>query len=283
MAAVDINSVLLRAFSMASHTSKTPLERAQFLADEWNKNDGDQNKHDGYDCKLCRNKATVARVVDKGDGRYERIFEDCSCAPTRKAIRHMQKSGLQHIIRDCTFDRFEADAPWQVALKNAAVEYSKNPKGWFFVGGQSGAGKTHICTAICRAMLLKGRKVVYMLWRDEIVHIKELAQAGGEVSKLMDKYKTADVLYIDDLFKTGRAADATMQRPTVADINYAFEIINYRYLNPQLVTIISSELTRNELIDIDEAVGGRIAECSTAINISRNRERNYRVKDAVTL
>ena len=279
---MDINSILVRALSRTAQTTRTPLERAQFLADEWNKTEGNYNERDGYECKLCRNKATVARVVDKGDGQYERVFEDCSCAATRKAIQHMQKSGLQHIIRECTFDRFDAEEDWQKALKEMAVRYAHNPVGWFFVGGQSGAGKTHICTAICRALLLKGRKVVYMLWRDEIVRIKELAQAGGEVSALLDKYKTADVLYIDDLFKTGRFADATMQRPTVADINYAFEIINYRSLN-HLVTIISSELTKEELLEIDEAVGGRILAHSTSIVISKNRARNYRIKEAVTL
>ena len=122
-----------------------------------------------------------------------------------------------------------------------------------------------------------------MLWRDEIVHIKEVASAGGEVCAILDRYKNADVLYIDDLFKTGRSFDAQMQRPTVADINYAFEIINYRGLNPNLLTIISSELTTHELMEIDEAVGGRIIEHSTAINISRGRDRNYRVRGAVTL
>ena len=277
----DIDAILAVAARMAGSSSKTPLERAKFLADEWNKTDGGDG--DGYDCKVCRNKAAVARVVDKGDGRYERIFEDCACAPIRKAIRHMKDSGLQHIIRDCTFDRFVEDDPWQAALKVAAMDYAKSPRGWFFIGGQSGAGKTHICTAICRALLLKGRKVVYMLWRDEIVRIKEVASAGSEVSAILDRYKNADVLYIDDLFKTGRSFDAQMQRPTVADINYAFEIINYRGLNPELLTIISSELTTHELLDIDEAVGGRIIEHSTAINISRGRDRNFRVRGAVTL
>lgn len=277
----NINTILADAMSRAGQSKKTPLERAQFLADEWNKTDGGDGG--GYDCKVCRNKSAVARVIDKGDGHYERVFEECSCVPMRSAIRHMKESGLEHIIRECTFDRYEDDAPWQKALKDAAVDYAKNPKGWFFVGGQTGAGKTHICTAICRKLLLRGRKVIYMLWRDEIVKIKEIASAGGEVSRVLDRYKTADVLYIDDLFKTGRAVDAQMQKPTIADINYAFEIINYRYLNPHLLTIISSELTGQELLDIDEALAGRILQRSTAINICRGRDRNYRLKGAVTL
>lgn len=279
----NINAILADALSRAGQSNKTPFERARFLADEWNKTEGDCNITDGFNCNVCKNKAVIARVVDRGNGRYERVYDDCKCAATRKAIRLMHRSGLQHTIRDCTFDRFEAPDAWQKSLKDAAINYAKNPDGWFFVGGQSGAGKTHICTAICRSLLLKGREVVYMLWRDEIVRIKEVASAGGEVSKLLDRYKTADVLYIDDLFKTGRPVDGQKQTPTVADVNYAFEIINYRGLNPKLLTIISSELTGQELLDIDEAVGGRILEHANVINISKSRDRNYRVKGAVTL
>ena len=87
-------------------------------------------------------------------------------------------------------------------------------------------------------------------------------------------------MYIDDLFKTGKADDNTVQKPTGADINAAFEIINYRYNNPSLLTIISSELSQDELIDIDEAIGGRIYEKSTAFSIGKNRDRNYRIKKA---
>jgi DNA replication protein DnaC len=198
----------------------------------------------------------------------------------------MKRSGLKDIITDYTFDKFIDSEPWQKAVKAAAVEYSKNPTGWFALCGQSGSGKTHLCTAICREFLLSGKRVVYMLWRDEIVKIKEAAKGSedsGELRDLLDKYKTAEVLYIDDLFKTGRAADNTIPKPTAADINYAFEIINYRYNNPSFITIISSELTEDELLDVDEAIGGRIYERAKTFTIAKNRDRNYRIKRAVTL
>ena len=119
-----------------------------------------------------------------------------------------------------------------------------------------------------------------MLWRDDVVKIKGAVTDHDEYSRLMDEYKNIDVLYIDDLFKTGKADDNTVQKPTGADINAAFEIINYRYNNPSLLTIISSELSQDELIDIDEAIGGRIYEKSTAFSIGKNRDRNYRIKKA---
>ena len=76
---------------------------------------------------------------------------------------------------------------------------------------------------------------------------------------------------------------ALSARPTPADVNYAFEILNYRYNCPELITILSSELTEDELLDVDEAVGGRIYERARAFTIGRSREKNYRLRKAVRL
>jgi DNA replication protein DnaC len=264
----------------------SPKDWEQFKVDDWNNTIGNRNEEDGYNCPICKNKGTIAKLLDYGNGTYSHCFADCKCVETRNSIMRMKRSGLKDIIKDYTFDKFVASEPWQQTIKEAAVNYSENPNGWFALFGQSGCGKTHLCTAISRKFLLDGKRVVYMLWRDEIVRIKDAARGGDdseELRKLLDRYKTADVLYIDDLFKTGRAADNTMPKPTPADINYAFEIINYRYNNPALFTIISSEMSIDELLDIDEAIGGRIYERATAFTIGKSREKNYRLKKAATL
>ncbi len=264
----------------------SPKDWEQYKVDDWNKTEGHLNDVDGYNCNICKNKGTIAKLIEYDNGTYSHCFADCKCVETRNSIMRMKRSGLKDIIKDYTFDKFIATEPWQKTIKEAAMNYSESPNGWFALCGQSGAGKTHICTAICRKFLLSGKRVVYMLWRDEIVRIKEAAKGSDEnddLRKLMDKYKTAEILYIDDLFKTGRSQDNTMPKPTPADINYAFEIINYRYNNPSLLTIISSELTEDELLDIDEAIGGRIYERATTFTIGKSRDRNYRIKKAVTL
>lgn len=255
----------------------------QFKVDGLNNTVGDRDKEDGHNCPECKNKGYIVKLVENEDGTYSHCCGDCKCIPIRNSIMRMKRSGLKDIIKDYTFDKFEDTEPWQKALKAAAVEFAKEPKGWFFLGGQSGAGKTHLCTAICREFLLSGQHVRYMLWRDEIVKLKAVVNDAEEYSKIIEPYKRVQVLYIDDLFKTGKTADQQNQRPTQGDINAAFEIINYRYNNPGLVTIISSELTVDELIDIDEATGGRIYERSKAFNIAKDRSRNYRIKGAATI
>lgn len=260
-----------------------PREYEQFKADGLNATEGNRHLEDGYHCAVCKNKGYIVKVVEDDDGYFHQVLCDCKCMPIRNSILRMRRSGLKDIIKDYTFDKFEVTEPWQQTLKAAAMDYAANPEGWFFVGGQSGAGKTHICTAISREFLLSGRRVKYMLWRDEVVRLKANVNDSETYQKMIDEYKHVDVLYIDDLFKTGKGQDGTTQKPTGADINVAFEIINFRYSNPQSVTIISSELTEDELIDIDEAIGGRIYERSKAITIGRDRSRNYRIKGAVNL
>lgn len=277
---------ILGRFGSATTFDVSPKEYAQFKVDSLNNTTGSRDQEDGYDCKLCKNKGYIAKLVEHEDGSYSHCMTDCKCVEVRNSILRMKRSGLKDIIKDYTFEKFQDKEPWQKTIKNAAMEYAEEPQGWFALCGQSGAGKTHLCTAICRKFLLSGKKVVYMLWRDEIVKIKEAAKGSDEndeLKNLLERYKTADVLYIDDLFKTGRAIDNSLPKPTPADINYAFEIINYRYNNPSLLTIISSELTEDELLDIDEAIGGRIYERAKTFTIGKSRDRNYRIKKAVTL
>ena len=257
-------------------------EYEQFKVDGLNNTVGDRDKEDGYNCPLCKNKGFVAKLTEH-NGMYSHCFVDCKCVDIRNSIMRMKRSGLKDIIKDYTFDKFLDTEPWQKTLKSAAMEYAKKPEGWLFLGGQSGCGKTHLCTATCREFLLGGKSVQYMLWRDDVTKLKSAVTDSEEYGKLIDRYKNAEVLYIDDLFKTGKV-DSGFQKPTAADINVAFEILNYRYNNPALITIISSELTEDELLDIDEATGGRIYErAKKAFSIGQDRKKNYRIKGAVTL
>lgn len=258
-------------------------EYEQFKVDGLNATEGNRNAEDGYNCNICKNKGYVFKVVEYEDGSYSHVCADCKCAEIRRSIMRMKRSGLKDIIKDYTFDKFIASEPWQQSLKAAATDYAKNPEGWFYLGGQSGCGKTMLCVGVCRELLLDGKQVVYMAWRDDIAKIKGFATDAEQRQQMIDRFKKAEVLYIDDLFKTGRNPDGSEPKPTAADINAAFEIINYRYNNPALLTIISSELNEDELLDIDEAVGGRIFERSKSISIAKNRARNYRIRKAVTL
>lgn len=258
-----------------------PKKTMERIAEISNNAPGDENLKDGYNCELCKNRGYF-HTVNERNGAYYNSTRDCKCMKTRATIRRMKRSGMKDIITDYTFQKFEATEEWQTKIKAAAVEYAKAPAGWFYIGGQSGSGKTHICTAICREILHRGREVRYMLWREEIVKIKAVANKADEYEAAIGPYKSAEVLYIDDLFKTGKGPGGEEQRPTVGDVNVAFEILNHRY-NAKLPTIISSECTISDLMGIDEAVAGRIVEVAKTFSLKSDRSRNYRLKKAVEI
>ena len=261
----------------------TPQEREQMKVDGYNAEPGTLNEQAGYDCTICKNRGDIAVLNEYPAGCWQWKAVQCKCMATRATIRRMHQSGLKNIIKDYTLDKYKADEPWQKTIKDAAEAYVRDPKGWFFIGGQSGAGKTHICTAICREFLLNGRKVVYMLWRDDIAKLKSLAMEAEQRHEMIERFKRAEVLYVGDLFKTGKGKDGEKQQPSSADINAAFEIFNHRYNNPHLLTIISSESTADDILQIDEAVGGRIFEKAVLLNLAPDMSRNYRLRKAVTV
>lgn len=266
------------------HTYKpmSQEERAKYDAESFNSSIGNKDAEDGYNCNICHNKGLIMRAYEYSEGIWTTTSSVCKCMEVRATIKKMNRSGLKNIIRDYTFDKFQAVEPWQQTLTDAAKAYAEQPEGWFFIGGQSGAGKTHLCTAICREFLLAGKSVKYMLWRDEVVKLKAKVN-DPDYKDMIDQYKNIEVLYIDDLFKTGKAADGSKQKPSGADVNIAFEILNFRYNNPKLYTVISSESTIDDILDIDEATGGRIFEKAKAFSLKPDRKKNYRLKGAVEL
>ncbi len=200
---------------------------------------------------------------------------ECSCMTTRRNLQRIKNSGLTDTLLRCTFDTYIAKEEWQRYIKKKATEYINSPKEWFFIGGQVGCGKTHICTAITNHFLKNGISSIYVIWREAVTKLKANIMSAEEYGKLINPLKTIDVLYIDDFFKVEQGT-----KPTTADINIAFELLNYRYNNSKLLTIISSEKTVGEIIKIDEAVGSRIKEKSKnfAINIGKDISKNYRLK-----
>lgn len=251
-----------------------PREYNRLKVDSYNAETGNLT---GYDCTKCNNRGNIALCVDA-----DRIaFQECDCMKIRRCVQKMEASGLCEVIKRYTFEAYQDNEMWQKAIKKGAMEFANNPNSWLLFCGQSGSGKTHLCTAVCRKLLLAGEEVLYMPWRKDAAEIK--AMDPGRRAEEIKKLQTASVLFIDDLFKVGKTAEGTAS-PTQGDINLAFDIINHRYTK-QLVTIVSTERTPAELVEIDEATGGRIIERAKNSTYSIRKEpgRNYRLRGVVTV
>ncbi len=194
----------------------------------------------------------------------------CSCTLRRQAIEYIEESGLANTDK-LSFELFEVTEPWQDRIKNSALQYIQElDPVWFYIGGQPGAGKTHICTAICVALIKKGKRLRYEIWPQLAQRMKRARTDKYIFDEEMKRLQQVPVLYLDDFLK-GRA--------TAADKQLAWEIINARYAASKQ-TIISSEYHLAQIIELEEAVGSRIYQMSKGYcnNIQYDAVRNYRTR-----
>ena len=240
-------------------------EALQLKADKYNSREGSLT---GYNCSKCRNKGFVMYINDD----FDEVCRTCECMAIRDCARIMKNSGLDEgALERLTFEAFETEEDWQKRMKAIALKYLKAIKSgdtehWLFMSGQTGSGKTHLSTAVCVELLKAGCKVKYMTWH-EIVHKLQQAKFNAErYEAVISEINEAQVLYIDDLFKTEKS-----------ERDIAFEVLNIRYVSRK-PTIISCELNINSITEIDAATAGRIVHMSEGYSaqVLNDESRNYR-------
>ena len=220
-------------------------------------------------CPKCGGLGMIPSIQDG----YE-LMTPCECVKLEQAKKRIERSGLSEVMKKQTLDTFLAKEQWQLRIKQSAYKFLENENKWFFIGGQVGCGKTHICTGIMNELMSKGKSAYYMLWSDEVVKLKSNKMNDEVYNSVINPIKHIPVLYIDDFFKTEKGA-----KPSNADVMVAFEIINYRYVNG-LTTLISSEKSIDDIRDIDEAIGSRIYQMAEGYRnvIIYEPGRNYRMR-----
>jgi len=238
-----------------------------------------------YDCPECRDTGLIAFKDE--EGRW--TAKQCKCWPAQRAKRLLKESGLEDAVSRQTFDSFQTNTLLQEKIKQKAEEYlrallamkgkKESRRPWFYVGGNPGSGKTHICTAICGKLLDDGIDVKYMQWVNEARRLKFINDPE-EYDNAVNEYVRPSVLYIDDLLKQKYVDHPTF---TEGDIKIAFSVLNQRYLLDK-PTIISSEWDLlDQLMDADEGVFSRVYERSKGFTliVDRKQENNFRITGAV--
>lgn len=224
---------------------------------------------EGVQCPKCGNHEYTWIVRDG-----ERYTRECECKKQRDSLARIRKSGLAEQMQRCTFESFDTSSAWQETAKRKVLQFchDKN-RGWLLLCGQSGAGKSHLCTAAAAKFLKAGASVRYMRWVEQSTLLKSCVSDDYEYLRRIKPLRECRVLYVDDFWKTQHG-----QLPTPADVRLAFDLLDYRYCNRGLITIISTERTAAELMEIDPAVGGRIYEMSEGYRLEFSGiEKNYRM------
>lgn len=240
------------------------LERKK--AEYYNRMKGNKT---GYDCPKCLNRGDFMEIDDRG----RQLFRECECMKIRRSLRNIEKSGLKNLMGRYTLEGWKVEEPWQEKVYRAAQAFAQGEGKWFIMGGSVGAGKTHLCTALCGEMLKRGIPVKYVLWNDIAMEARAHVNDDEGYYRFMAPLRRAKVLYIDDLFK-----ECQDKMPSAADAKFAFRLLNDRYMDDSLRTIISSEMTLEQMIDMDEAVGSRIYERSKGFYFPLIGKKNWRLE-----
>ncbi|MCI6692528.1 MAG: ATP-binding protein [Clostridium sp.] len=233
------------------------------------------NSNKEYKCNTCKDTSWIEK-----DGAYIR----CSCYTEEYLNRLWENFGVK--IKDIKLLReYDPYNDLTQKAKEKAVDYIKSfdeikstRENGFALLGQPGAGKTHIVLAIGKALLEKKVSVVYMPYLEVIKELKALAMYQEDYEKLLSRYTRAKVLIIDDLFKDKVKKGRVAAELSETDMKHIYPILNYRYLN-YLPTIISSECTPSMLLELDEALGGRILETTgKRFSLTFKDNCNYRLR-----
>lgn len=228
---------------------------------------------DKYECEICKD---LEWIIDPETNSAK----PCVCREKKHYKRILEYSGISEAFQKKTLENYIPKKEIQALAKKTAREYIDNygeeqkEKGnsiGFF--GQVGSGKTHLSIAIANELMKKNIGVLYMQYREAIMKIKQVANDELAYTQEINKYKTAKVLLIDDLFK-GATKNGYVND---ADLRAVFEIINFRYLKNAPI-IVSSEYGAKELLEFDEAIASRIIQmCKGRFIELKGQELNHRL------
>lgn len=191
-------------------------------------------------------------------------------------IENQEKYIKEFLILSEYNKEFKTDFIIHQQMKKIALDYLNNFKNnWFFIGGQIGSGKTHLCIKILNKILENNFVSLQILkFSKAFKDLKSLSNKPEQI-QLLDKFQKVDILYIDDLFN---------RVPTSSDINLLLDIIDYRYISNK-TTIFSSQKHFEELsycLDDEnlEALFSRIFEktANYIIDVPFNQKFDFRMK-----
>lgn len=200
-----------------------------------------------YDCPAC------------GDTGFLDDGTMCRCMREKLICAGYTASGLGALLREQSFENFSLDyyKTDERAFRTMSIvyrtlrDYAANftlgnevtePSGNLLLVGGTGLGKTHLSTAVAKAILDRGFDVFYtsavgMIAAFETERFGNSAASDGSSVDPLDRYYRCDLLILDDL-----GTEVSNQ----FTVSCLYNVINTR-LNLRRPTIISTNLLQDEL------------------------------------
>ncbi len=191
-----------------------------------------------YTCRVCSDTGYVDTKM-------------CSCLREALIRENFRTSGMGDLLDRQSFENFDIERykrdgedvyrrmKANFAAAKAFAENFKDKRGNLFLVGTTGAGKTHITTAIARAVLDRGFDVVYDTAQNIMSAFEfDRFRAGYQPSESRaDKYMECTLLILDDL---------GTEFTNAFTVSCLYNLLNERQ-NKGLSTVISTNVPPTEL------------------------------------
>lgn len=193
-------------------------------------------------CPLCGGVGFVIYDLPRDHPMAGRA-QPCQCR--QEALREQQQqqlvkmSHIGHLAR-LTFDSFLPEGMGLNADQSRSLlrtyelclDFAQNPKGWVFLVGGYGCGKTHLAAAIANRCLQNGQQVLFVNTPDLLDHLRGAFRPNSEVGyeTRFEQVRTAPILILDD-FGAQQQSEWAQEK--------LYQLFNYRYVS-RLPTVITS-------------------------------------------
>ncbi|MDQ2995431.1 MAG: ATP-binding protein [Chloroflexota bacterium] len=207
-----------------------------------------------HGCAFCDGAGWYKDAVPYGHPNFGKLLA-CQCRRDVAARQEhtRQRAMLGALDRElgqlahCRLDNYRAGDDFAHAL-GVALAYATRPRGWLYLWGSCGTGKSHLASALAHDAAARGLRTSYASAPALLRFIKAGFKDETSDDRLL-ALQQIDFLVLDDI--------GAEYHPKPGDFNDVtlFELINHRYLYDRL-TVFTSNL---RVDDLEPRIGSRIA------------------------
>ncbi len=210
-------------------------------------------------CPICKGAGYVRIDAAVGTPNFSRLIQ-CTCKREERWQRSMEQindMSNMTLIRDWTFDTFDASIHGTREAYEVARAYADDPYQWLILIGDYGCGKTHLAASIANHALSNlNMRPVFAVVPDLLDYLRSTFSPAAEMryESRFDTIRGADLLVLDDLGTENTTPWAKEK---------LFQIINYRYME-RLPTVVTTNVEPDR---IDGRIRSRLFDIGLSTSV----------------